>query len=78
MNENKDDDNSSKTCPFDGCENKRNLNNKKGRCNDCQKFWYETKWTFFGRGVRCIKCQKIFEPETNGVKKKKDCCQDCC
>ena len=52
------------TCPMEGCENKRNLENKKGRCDSCQKWWYEAKRIFFGRERRCVKCLEIFEPET--------------
>jgi hypothetical protein len=69
--EEEDDD----TCPMDECENKRNLNNKKGRCNSCQKWWYEVKRVFFGRERRCVKCQEIFEPET--LEKDVYFCVDC-
>jgi hypothetical protein len=51
-------------CPMDNCENKKNKENKKGRCDECQKWWYELKRTFFGCERRCFKCQDIFEPET--------------
>ena len=51
------------TCPMDECDNKKNVQNKKGRCNMCQKMWYESKRIFLGRERRCIKCQDIFEPE---------------
>jgi hypothetical protein len=51
-------------CPMYECKNKRNLENKKGRCNECHKWWYESKRIFFGRERRCIQCQEIFEPET--------------
>ena len=51
-------------CPMDNCKNERNKENKKGRCNECQKWWYETKRIFFGCERRCFKCQEIFEPET--------------
>ena len=67
------------TCPMDECVNKRNLKNKKGRCNSCQKWWYEAKRVFFGRERRCIKCQEIFEPETRDKTREKDgyVCEDC-
>ena len=58
------DDEYDNMCPVDGCENKQNLQNKKGRCNECQTWWYETKRTFFGRERRCVTCKIIFEPET--------------
>jgi hypothetical protein len=51
-------------CPEDNCKNERNKENKKGRCNECQKWWYETKRIFFGCERRCFKCQDIFLPET--------------
>ena len=51
-------------CPMDNCENKKNKENKKGRCDECQKWWYELKRTFFGCERRCFKCKEIFEPET--------------
>jgi len=52
------------TCPMDECDNKKNVQNKKGRCNMCQKMWYESKRIFFGRERRCIKCQDIYFPDT--------------
>ena len=51
-------------CPEECCENKKNKDNKKGRCNNCHKWWNESKRTFFGRERKCTKCQEMFEPET--------------
>jgi hypothetical protein len=67
------------TCPMDNCENKKNWENKKGRCDACQKWWYESKRIFFGVERRCIKCQEIFEPETRDTTRdsKGYICENC-
>jgi hypothetical protein len=67
------------TCPMDGCESKKNPDNKKRRCDACQKWWYESKRIFFGRERKCSKCQEIFEPETRDEIRDKNgyTCDDC-
>jgi hypothetical protein len=61
-----------KLCPMEGCENKQDLKNKKGRCDRCHTWWYENKRIFFGPDRRCKMCQEIFFPDTRDAVRDKE------
>lgn len=68
----KEEEEPEKMCPMDGCENKQDLKNKKGRCDECHKWWYESKRIFFGIERRCKVCKEIFTPETRDSQREKE------